>query len=331
MYCSAVEPKIFQDEPLEWRPSSFPLKGWTDTEAGYLYEADKLSRCIWENRKLMGRGYTWEVSINIEKEMPFSEIGKQWSAVCLSLKRRGIVALWVREPSRQNHCNYHLIIKNEISRRDLEDAIEGAVPPRSELPYHKHIGRIASQWHYIRYMTKAKTGGYVNGRFVSDKYRKKRLLFIQGPRLWKSFHIGDFWEKPRDDIWDEIKDREKKIAEGLERPLIRQLCEHVYEMCGGAVSRKRIERSFGYSADTSTIREWAETVDQGDHQWSVDNEQLDRNGTSETGLQRAIPRSFVSKVCSRVWPLVTMVWGTAQACCATLWRSRPDPLSLHPP
>ena len=148
MYCSTEITQIFQDEPLEWRPSSFKLKGWTDTVTGYLYEANKLSRCLWENRRLMNHDYTWEVTINIEVELSPTEIKTTWTKICRGLRRKGVVALWVREPSPSNHCNYHLIVRNRIDKDDLESAIEHAMPSRTSVPHHKHVQSVQSQWFY---------------------------------------------------------------------------------------------------------------------------------------------------------------------------------------
>jgi hypothetical protein len=256
MYDSSQIIQIYQDDPPEWRKQSFRLKGWTDTISGYEHEADKLSRCILRNRKLMGRNYTWAVAINIEKELSPADITSVWTKVCRKLREKGIVALWVREPSRSNRCNYHLVVKNDITRVALGDAFEKSMPDRSELPYHKHIRPIDSQYHYARYITKAKTRGYVRGRQVADKYGNKRLLFQPRLNLRKYDRIGDFWVKPKSRLWQDIIDIEKQIAEGLEKPNIKRLAKYVYEMLGEYVPLHKIERSYGYSADTPAIKDW---------------------------------------------------------------------------
>ncbi len=181
MYCSAAVPKIFQEEPLEWRPSSFTLKSWTDTIAGYLYEAKKLSMCLWHNRRLMQDEYTWEVTINFEKELSPVDINDRWTKITRKLRESGIVALWVREPSRDNRCHHHLLLKNQITETELRRIVRESLPSRSELPTHTHIERIRNQWKYVWYITKAKIRTVVDGKEVKDKHRSKRLLFA--PKL----------------------------------------------------------------------------------------------------------------------------------------------------
>jgi hypothetical protein len=72
--------------------------------------------------------------------------------------------------------------------------------------------------------------------------------------------IGDFWEpgKTKKTLWQEIKDRKKRIGEGLEDWRIRRLAKHVHEMFGGDVPLKELERSFGYWSDELVVREWAD-------------------------------------------------------------------------
>lgn len=44
--------------------------------------------------------------------------------------------------------------------------------------------------------------------------------------------IGDFWEKPKRAIWQDVRDKEAKIAKGLNKPDVRRLTEHVYNFLG---------------------------------------------------------------------------------------------------
>jgi hypothetical protein len=260
MYSSSQPPKIYQEEPLYARNSAFKLKGWTETELGYMNEADQLARCILLNSKVMGRKYTWAVSINVEAELSPKDIKDTWTKACRVLRAKGVVALWVREPSLKNHCNYHLIVKNEMTRVALEQAVEEAMPDRAVIPWHKHIRPVRSQYHYARYITKAKTGGYINGKEVKDKYRDKRLLFQAKLGLKKYSTIGKFWEKPKKQLWQDIRDHEQQIADGLEQPKIRLLAQHVYEMIGGYYRLDKIERNFGFFANEPDIQAWADRV-----------------------------------------------------------------------
>ncbi len=57
------------------------------------------------------------------KKLPAKTVKDMWPKVCRKLKKRGIFALWVREPNRLNKCYYHILIKNNISMADLKQAI----------------------------------------------------------------------------------------------------------------------------------------------------------------------------------------------------------------
>lgn len=260
MYNSEPVPQIYQEEPLYSKKTSFKPKGWTETEVGYLNEADKLSRCLLLNRKYMKQDYTWAVSLNVEAELWPQDIKAIWTKACRKLKARSVTALWVREPSPSNHCNYHLAVKNDISKAELEEAIEEAMPDRTDIPWHKHIRRVQRQYHFARYITKAKTKGIVNGKPVSDKYRAKRLLFQTNLDLKKHGTIGKFWEKPKKQLWQDIRDTEQRITDGLEQPKFRLLARHVYEMIGGYFPLKHVERSIGFHASEPSTQAWAERV-----------------------------------------------------------------------
>ena len=343
MYDSIRIVQIFQDEPLDFKPSSFKLKGWTDTVVGFIHEASKLSQCIVKNSRLMKRNYTWAVSINIEQELSPHDIKEVWKKVCRKLKAKGIAALWVREPSKQNRCNYHLLVKSQITNFALETAIEESMPSRSDLPWHKQVKPVKSQWYWPRYICKAKTKGYINGRRVGDKYGNKRLLFKPHLGLRKCGTIGDFWEKSKKQIWQDIIDKEKRIAEGLEKPNIRKLVNHVYEWLGGYVPIKRIERSYGYWADSPNIRDWANRLFGDEEEPSKDEGQLladncdyepdqhEDETKHNRPMRRRSRRMGFPKVFTPVVACIARFCGRLMQWCGRVPKPRPDPLSLHPP
>lgn len=239
-------------------------KGWTDTVAGYIREARKLTTLILRNRKLMGRSYTWHVTINVETVQTPKEITALWSKVCGRLRRRGVVALWVREPTRSGKVHYHVIVKNQIGKATLEQAIKESMPPKSEVGWHKRIQPVTDDWQLAHYVTKAKLPGWANGERVDDYYARKRLLFVPKLGLVKSHTIGAFWERPKKAVWQDIVDHEKRIDAGLDKPGVRELVDHVYDLLGGTVDQEDIERSFGYHAASSRVRRWAEQLLAGD-------------------------------------------------------------------
>jgi hypothetical protein len=263
-YGSAADNKIYQSRPLYSQPSRFKPKGWTSTTLGYLNESKKLTMCLLRNRSVMDRPYTWAVHVNLNVELPTKAVTSTWLSACRKLRRRGIVCLWVREPNKSNKVHYHLIIKNAIGKKELEQAIEDAMPNRSEVKWRKRVEPIKSEWHYAHYLTKAKISGFLDGRKVDDLYGRKRLLFKANLNLKKYGVIGDFWERPKKRLWDEIRDKERRIAEGLERPNVRRLANHVYEMLGATVALTRIERSFGLRADSNGVQDWIESLFAGD-------------------------------------------------------------------
>jgi hypothetical protein len=213
------------------------------------------------NQHLTKRSYTWHVTINIEIVQGPKEATDLWKQICRRLGRRGIVAIWVREPTRSGKIHYHIILKNEIKQTDLERAIKESMPARSELGWHKSIQRVTSDWRLAHYITKAKVPGWVGGKWVEDIYAPKRLLFKRGFHLVKSNTIGPFWQRRRkEDLWQEIRDKEKRISEGLNRPGIRAVVRYVFDLLDGTVCRRKIERSFSYHAQSAAVRHWIESL-----------------------------------------------------------------------
>src|SRR5690606_22295191 len=113
MYSSAATDEIFQKNPPFSKPSQFIAKGWTDSIEGYVNEAKKLATCIINNRRA-GRQYPWFLTIYIRAMLSPNQITAQWTKVCRNLRSHGIVAIWVREPTKAGKVHYHLLVCNEI-------------------------------------------------------------------------------------------------------------------------------------------------------------------------------------------------------------------------
>jgi len=253
-YCSNPVQILYQEDPDYFKKSPHKLKGWTETVIGYCNEAEKLAQLLQRNKVLMKRPYTWAMSINIEAALSPAEITALWKKVCRKLEAKNVVALWVREPSRSNHCNYHLLVKNELSKLELEDAIEEAMPERGDIRWHKQVHPIESQFQYIRYITKAKTKAFVNGKFILDRYADKRLLFHPNLGLHKVGTIGAFWEKERGLMWKDIQAIEKQIGDALANPDLGKLARQLHALVGQDVPLKKIERSLGERAGDEDIK-----------------------------------------------------------------------------
>jgi hypothetical protein len=249
---------LHQTDPPYTKPSIFRAKGWTDCVAGYIREARKLVTCILRNEALMLHPYHWHVTINYESVQTPAEIKTCWTKVCKKLKKSGVVALWVREVNRSNRVHYHLIVSNQIRKEALDQAVEDAMPPREVIPWHKRLQRIkqGETWQLAHYITKAQIAGYVDGRRVVDYYATKRLLFKPKLGLVKYRTIGDFWVKRKAAIWQVIKDKEKRIAEGLEKPGMPELVVYIYELLDQTLPLYKIERAFGYHAESEPVQRW---------------------------------------------------------------------------
>ncbi len=131
---------------------------------------------------------------------------------------------------------------------ELADAIDASIP--EGIKHHKQIDAIHDEWSHARYIVKAKVKAYVDGKFLLDKYKDKRLLFVKKSGLQKYGVIGPFWVRPVGELWQTIIAREKRIADGLESPGVRAEVEHLYELLDGTVSRRQIERSLGFHGGT---------------------------------------------------------------------------------
>lgn len=253
-------PEIFQAKPLFSKPSQFKAKSWTETIEGYQYEAKKLTTCILNNRKLLGRPYSWFVTIYIWDVMPPNEAAKLWTKVCRNLRRLGIIALWVREPTKKNKVHYHLLVSSQQTEKDLLATIEAAMPPRSEVGWHKNIKAVDNRWWLPFYITKAKIKGKFKGKTVPDKYASKRLLFQSKTQLRKHGTIGKFWIKSIAQLWKEVQLVEQRIANGLQDQRVKELAKYVYDLVQGYVPLKQIERNYGYHADSSVVQDWISSL-----------------------------------------------------------------------
>ncbi|MCZ2342467.1 MAG: hypothetical protein LC104_11840 [Bacteroidales bacterium] len=238
--------------------------------ASYINEARKLKTLILRNRRLTGEPYTWHVTINFETVQTPAEIKVGWEKVCRNLRDHGIVALWVREPTKSGKVHYHLILRTTITKKALEKVVKAAMPTRQpgqkRAGWHKSIKPVTDDWQLAHYVTKAKIASYVKGRRVDDWYAGKRLLFVTGLPFNKVGVIGDFWAKPKAKMWDDVKAVEKRIGDGLDQPNVRRLAAHVHDLIGRFVPLPAIERSFGAAADSPVIQGWIERLLDGE--WS---------------------------------------------------------------
>lgn len=251
-----TQPLIYQPDPLEYRASSHKLKGWTETVEGYCNEAKKLVACALINRQLRGSPYTYAASINVEDYLDPAQHKALWTRAVRKLGAAPVVALWVREPSRSNRVNYHLVVANVMPPEQLTQALEDAMPDRGQVRWHKHVRPIDRENCWLRYIVKAKVSGEVNGRRVHDIYGDKRLLFVPKVGLNKYGTIGPFWAKPKASIWRGVQDRQARIAEALSSGGARRLVGHLRDMLGIDITTDRIRDSVATWAESPVFQDW---------------------------------------------------------------------------
>lgn len=248
MIDSKPAPRLFQVRPKKrLRPLHYTEDGWYTLD-GFLYEADKLARCVqWARRKYFTSEFTYFVSINFTDDLTAAEMKVLWSKVCRYLSNKGVVALYVCEVSRRsNHFNFHLLVRSQTpGLAELVKTAAKSVNTNIKVePYDPGRGRYA-----VRYMVKAKTPKYKNGEIVSrDRWARKRVLLRQELKLRKYGTIGRFWPQGmnKESIWKEIVAHERKINDGLQQPGAEEYAREMYKLTQGFFSLSRVRRSVGY-------------------------------------------------------------------------------------
>jgi hypothetical protein len=248
IYSSDTEDFLYQIRPKKRnRGPAYPESQWYTTD-GAKYEADKLSRCVaWSSRYYFKEEFTYFASINITQYLSGEQLKEMWPRVRRRLGDKGVIALWVLEISRRtNHFNYHFLVRSQTPKLKelLKFAFQQVKTNIKVEDYDPKEGRCC-----VRYMTKAKTPKYCDGRLISpDRWARKRVLFRQELGLHKYGYIGDFWPvgMNKDSIWREIQQHERRIKDGLLAPGAEDYAEELHDLMGGYYSLKKIRRSVGY-------------------------------------------------------------------------------------
>lgn len=245
---STPAPKLFQVRPKKrLRPLHYTEDGW-HTLDGFMYEADKLSRCVqWARRRYFNTEFTFFASINFTEDMTAAEMKVLWSKVCRYLSNKGVVALFTCEVSRRsNHFNYHMLLRSQTANLTelLKFATSNVKTNIKVEPYDPGRGRLA-----VRYMTKAKTPKYKNGEIISrDRWARKRVLLRQELKVRRYGTVGQFWPlgMNKEGIWKEIVAHERKISDGLQQPGAEEYALELHELIGGYFTLNRVRRSVGF-------------------------------------------------------------------------------------
>ena len=178
-------PRLFQVRPKKrLRPIHYTEDGWYTLD-GFLYEADKLARCVqWARRRYFTSEFTYFASINFTQDLTAAEMKVVWSKACRYLSGKGVVALYTCEVSRRtNRFNYHMLLRSQTPNLMalLKFATKTVKPNIKVEDYDPGEGRYT-----VRYMTKAKTAKYKNGEIVSrDRWARKRVLLRQELKMRK--------------------------------------------------------------------------------------------------------------------------------------------------
>lgn len=252
---------LYQTNPTEYLKAHPGRTSWTESLHLYWKSARKQAHLLRVNSRLAKAAYTWEAVIYFHGTMTPADLPahqKLWSNVSEKLSKGGLIAFWVREPSKAGNIHYHFIGRSDQTPQQVRALIEAAMPKRAAVSWHLHVARIMKQEPTILYAVKAKIAGWSKGRWVPDKWAGKRLLFQKGIRLRKHGTVGRFWERSTKKLWAEVVAHERRIAAGLERPEIEKLVRYVYkEMFGETVCGRRIERAYGLHADADTVQRFA--------------------------------------------------------------------------
>ncbi len=274
-YNSFSKPVLFQKTPLFQTKSKFLPKDWTSCLKSYFYMANKLRSCLWSNLKLSNFTYRWFLTVYFWREMTAKEISSLWSKISLKLKRKGIVAFWIREPTRTNKVHYHLLIVNNTPKKELERIVDESFPLRSVVGgWHKKNLPISNPWNLIGYIVKAKIPGFCKGKSVVDRYAKKRVLFEPNTGLRKHGTIGDFWVHPMEALWKRTQEREKRIGAVLADPRALGFGTEVYRQLLFSLpqmSEKRALRSFALTTDHPETQKWMEDFEKTGELFSWDS------------------------------------------------------------
>lgn len=264
-----VQDCIYQLDPLRFDLDRVHKpRGFTRSVEAYVNAASREVRLLCENQKLLveqtGCGYTLAATINVHDFLSPKEVAATWKQTTRKLAKNGLVAYYVREPSKSNRVHYHLVISSIQDEREARGIIAEAKP--KGLTWHCQVEPLRPQRTWLtvfRYILKAKVAGDVirNGKsvWVPDIYKNDRLLFVPRLPFNKIGVIGTFCVVQKSKIWETVRSTEKAIADGLKKEGVKELCQWLHDVYfRGQQSMTSIERSIGLHADHEYVQQWIE-------------------------------------------------------------------------
>ncbi len=234
---------LYQSQPKKrTRISSYTENRWRTID-GYIYEANKLAKCL----GAANDSYRYCVSVNIMQDISPDDMSKQWSKITESLTRKGVVACWVIEASkRSNRFNYHLVIKSDTP--NIKALIKAAATVRTNIKVEEYKPKIG--WLWLRYMTKAKTAKYskATGQLITrDCWKNKRVIFADGikQRKYNFINRKAFLNNIKlSTIWKGIVKREKAIRLTLaQNNWLEDYANEIYDLTSGYYPIKTVLRT----------------------------------------------------------------------------------------
>ena len=73
--------------------------------------------------------------------------------------------------------------------------------------------------------------------------------------------MGRFWEgTSKKQLWGDICAKEEQIALGADDPDTQMLIDHIYDLTGQTIPRRRIERNIGLRAHSPAIQDWIDKL-----------------------------------------------------------------------
>lgn len=226
MFAAFNDDNIFKTNPPFTNRRNQREKGWTNSINGYIADANKLKDVLAENERISLLKCHWFVTVNFHRCVnPYlfkEQVVEPWKATCARLKRHNINGFWVIEPTKKNTVHYHIVIKNQLTKAELNEIFDVCLPKPNEVGgLHKDIKRVTPGTSKIvfGYMTKSKVSGWTkHGVYTTDLYKYKRLLFKPNLGGTKFGAISDvFWVKPKPQVWEDVKSysKEKKKTREL--------------------------------------------------------------------------------------------------------------------
>ncbi len=249
-----VEPERFSSSHGRHRP-----KGWTESVQSYLVEAKRELSCLVANERLLGRPYTWLITLNITEVMKAHEVNRLWAMVARRLRRAGVVGYRVAEVNADNLVHFHLLLSSQHTETELRDIVDEA---SADLPLRKHMEQVRSSYGTAGYILKAQVEGMSsNGkRVLKDKHGSKRTLFQPHTGIRKIGVVGKFFVKSKTELRAEMQKYAKQQAEAMKSLSKQRLVNHLFGFFGGYYSRAELTRLIAKHGNEEAFRSWADKL-----------------------------------------------------------------------